>query len=110
MMHMTNLKRDYKIFLDHKGGNAFDVATRDGNIVLGADDDYFIYFKNVNFRADGKIDARYLGVANDSMIDGYCRNVDIDADGFKVGGQLVKTARLVALNNKSGAIIIISND
>jgi hypothetical protein len=105
---MTNLRRDDKIVLTSVGGNTFNVENRDG-LVFEANDDFFIYFKNVNFKKDGTIDGRYLGDANDSMIDGYCRNADFGTDGWTIDGKQIKTARLVAVNNKSGAIVIIQN-
>lgn len=105
-----NLRRDAKILLNYRGGNKFDLMDRDGNVIMGANDNYYIYFKNVNFRANGDIDGRYLGVANDSMIDGYCRSADYIGTGYRMDDHMVKTARMVAVNNKTGVIIIIQND
>jgi hypothetical protein len=103
---MTNLRREKKVYLTNVGGK-YEVFNHDKQQVFGVDDNYFIYFKNVTFKADGTIDGRYLGEATKTLIDGYCRNVTYD-NGFKVDGQLVRTARMVAVNSQDGAIIIIN--
>jgi hypothetical protein len=101
-----------KIYLNKKSNNAYDVTDKNGNLLLGADDNYYIYFKNVNFRADGTIDGRYLGTLTDDsvLIDGYCRDVSYGDGGFKIeGGKAIRTARMVAVNNKSKTIVIIQS-
>ncbi|AGI11864.1 hypothetical protein X915_gp023 [Bacillus phage vB_BanS-Tsamsa] len=110
-MTMTNmLKRERKVYVKVVGDNEYEVLNENKEKVYGSNDDYFIYFKNVNFRANGEIDGRYLGMANENMIDNYCENVSYDElNGFNIKGNKVRTARMVALNNKSGAIIIVSS-
>jgi hypothetical protein len=106
------IKANTKIYLNRKSDNTYDVNDKDGNLLLGANDNYFIYFKNVNFRADGTIDGRYLGTLKDDsiLIDGYCRDVYHNNGGFTIqGGRKVRTARMVAVNNKSKTIIIIQS-
>jgi hypothetical protein len=103
---MANLKRDKKIYLTHVDGK-YEVFNHDKQRVFGVDDNYFIYFKNVNFRADGTIDGRYQGEATDTLIDGYCRDVIYD-NGFKVDGKLIRTAKMVAVKSDTGVIIIIN--
>ncbi|UGO46105.1 hypothetical protein PQE74_gp022 [Bacillus phage vB_BanS_Chewbecca] len=111
MITMTNeLRRDRKLYVRLVSGNEYVVLNEDKNEVYGTNDEYFIYFKNVNFRANGEIDGRYLGTATEGMIDDYCENVSYDElKGFNVNGRTVRSARMVALNNKSGAIIIVSS-
>ena len=105
------MRREDKIILSAIGDNTFEVTNRDGGIVLGADDNYFIYLKNVNFKADGTMEGRYLGEATDSLIDDFCKNVSYQQDvGYTInGGAVVRTARMVAVNNKDKAVIIIEN-
>jgi hypothetical protein len=109
------IKRDAKICLNNKGNNAYDVTDKNGKLLLSADENYFIYFKNVNFKNDGSIEGRYLGdIKPDSaLIDGYCRDVSFNGDTFTIAGtkgtESVRSARMVAVDNKTRTIIIIQN-
>lgn len=117
------LRREMKIRLNVKGDNTYEVTDREGNVLLNADDDYFIYFKNVNFK-QGYIEGRYLGETHDksSLFGSDCKHV-IYKDGqffmygdpyyhdgeILVNARVVKTARLVAVNNKKRTVIIIQS-
>jgi hypothetical protein len=102
------LRREDKIVLTERGNNSFDVEIKGGKMVLGANDDFFIYFKNVNLRPNGTMEGRYLGEATNDLIDDYCQDVKfVDGQGFKMNGETIRTARMVAVNNKTRAIVVI---
>lgn len=103
------LRREEKITLKFLKDNSYMVENSKGELVFSHDDNYFIYFKNVNFKDDGVIEGRYLGVTDGVMIDGQSVIVDYDGVRFNVDGKTVKTARLVAINNKDKTVIIIQN-
>lgn len=106
----NKLRRDDRITMTKVDNFNFEVSNKRGK-VLDSDDNYFIYFKNVNFRQDGTIEGRYLGTTSDGILDNYCQNVSYDeGKGYNVLGRKVRTARLVALNNKLKVVIIVSND
>lgn len=108
-MHM--IRREDKIVLTLAGDNMYQVADKKGNVFFNAKDDYFIYFKNANFKANGTIDGRYLGNANDNLIDRHCKDVSFkDGVGFVTkSDKVVRTAKMVAVNNKTKVLIIIEN-
>lgn len=110
---MRMIKREEKINLTVVGNNTFQVTDRNGNIFsgFGASDNFFIYFKNVNFKKNGTIEGRYLGKASDSIVDGQCKEISFKEDlGFVTNGdKVVRTARMVSVNNKTRALIIIEN-
>lgn len=109
-MIKKRIKRDERIFLNEMGENKFQVTNRDGEELINADEDYFIYFKNVNFKANGTLQGRYQGENPSSIIDDKCVEA-FNVDGVWVlsNGKQVKTGRLVAVNNKKSVIIIIQN-
>ncbi len=111
---MTKISRETKIFLKPVSPNTFDIFDRDNNLLMSGDDKYFIYFKNVNFRSDGSIDARYLGEANDSLVDGYSREATYSNGAWSIetvsNPKVIRTARMVVVDNKSKVIVIIQND
>jgi hypothetical protein len=105
---MNNIRREEKIYLQLKDVNGFEVQNSNKNVIYQSTDDYFIYFKNANLRTDGTIDARYLGIATDRLIDGYCRSVSFDNGAWtKDGGGTIRTAKMMAINNKTSATVII---
>jgi hypothetical protein len=102
------LRREDKIVLTERGNNSFDVAIKGDKIVLGANEDFFIYFKNVNLKPNGTMEGRYLGEASDSLIDDYCQDIKFDENqGFTMNGETIRTARMVAVNNKTRAVVVI---
>jgi hypothetical protein len=108
MLHMNKIKREEKIYLQLKNDNGFEVKNSNKDVVYLSDDDYSIYFKNANLKSDATIDGRYLGIADNSLMDGYCRDVKFNnGKWIKDGGGSIKTARMMAVNNKTGATIII---
>lgn len=93
--------------------NAYDVYDSKGELKYDSIERFYIYFKNVNFKADGVIEGTYLGLTDGSMSDGYSRSIrynDEDNAWKMKNTKTVKTARLVSLNNKTGVTIIINNE
>lgn len=105
----AKLRREDKIRLTLTDSNTYEVTNRNGEVVLGADQDYFIYFKNVNFKK-GFIEGRYLGENPESLLDDYCKDVYYKDGQFFADGKVVKTARMAAVNNKTRTIIIIQSE
>lgn len=108
---MTKLRRDDKVRLFMVGANQFEGRNTKDDVVLDSNDNYFIYMKNVNFRSGNVIEGRYLGTLDDnaSIIDNHCKNVITDGKTFTVDNQKVRTARMVAVNNRTRVIVIIQN-
>lgn len=106
------VKRNDRVRLFNMGGNKFEGRNRQDDIVLDAEKDFFIYMTNVNFRNGNLIEGRYMGelTENSPLIDSQCKNVSTDGNNFLVDGQLVRTARMVAVNNKTNVIIVIQQD
>lgn len=110
---MTTPTREQKIYIQAIDSKHYQISDRDGNVLLNSNDDYFIYFKHVNFRKDGKMDGRFLGENPQTLIDRHCKKVEFVTNAsmwIQEDNQSVRTARMVAINNKTGAIIIIQND
>lgn len=112
MVCMTQLNRNDRVRLFNMGGNKFEGRNRQDDVVFDMDKDYFIYLTNVNFRNGRLIEGRYMGdlTANSSLIDNQCKKVDITDNDFTVNGQSIRTARMVAINNKTNVILILAND
>lgn len=110
-MTMTNkLKRGNNVYFKMVGENEFEVTNMNHEVVYNSNEDYFIYFKNVTFKPNGEISGKYLGMASNMMIDEYCQNALYDdLNGFSVSGKKLRTANMVAVKNKSGAIVIVSS-
>ncbi|AYP68167.1 hypothetical protein PQE75_gp035 [Bacillus phage vB_BcoS-136] len=102
------LKREEKITLRLRGKDKYEVENRKGK-VFDSNDDYYIYFKNVNFKNNGVIEGRFLGNTGDKIIDDFCSKVLYDGKSFTTNGKEIKTARMVAVDNKKKTIIIIHN-
>lgn len=82
--------------------------SQDEDLKLAHNENYFIYMKNVNLNKDGSIEGRYLGEANDNLIDGYCRDaVYVDELGYQIEGEQVRTARMVGIRNDDNKQVII---
>ena len=109
---MTKISRETKIKLFMVGDNQFEVKDKEDNVLIDSDSDYFIYMKNVNFKNGNFIEGRYLGVLNDDsvILDKHCKTVSISEDGseFTLGRTKLRTATMVAVNNKTKVIVIIS--
>lgn len=103
------LVRDERIHLKPKSDKAFQVTNNDGETLLDESDDFYIYFSAVNFRNDGKIDGKYMGENPTTIIDKYCQPATFTDDkGWMLpDGVRLRTARLVAVENKTGVIVII---
>jgi hypothetical protein len=94
------------------GGNKFEGRNRQDDVVLDAEQDYFIYLTNVNFRKGNLIEGRYMGdlVEGTPLIDSHCKQVSVSDNEFVVNGKVIRTARMVAVNNKTNVIVVIQND
>ena len=108
---MDRLQRDTKIVMNLVDGNSWEVQDRNGNTLINHEEDYFIYMANVNLKKGGTITGKYLGdiTVGSPMQDSHCKNAEVKEDGFYVDGVKTKTAKMVAVNNKTGVIIIISS-
>jgi hypothetical protein len=106
------LKRNDKVRLYSMGMNKFEGRNRQDDVVLDSEKDYFIYMSNVNFRNGNLIEGRYLGdlEANSPLIDDSCKQVNVDGNNFLVDGSVVRTAKMVAVNNKTNVIVVIQQD
>lgn len=106
------LRRDKKVFITpiYKDGrfDGYDIL-QDGDLKLAHNQNYFIYMKNVNLNTDGNITGRYLGEADESLIDEYCKDaLYVNELGYQVEGKQIRTARMVGIkNNEDSQVIII---
>ena len=110
MAIQKRIKREQKIFLYPVKENTFEINSEDKQVLVNAEEDYFIYFKNVFFREFGVIEGRYLGENPHAMIDKQCREVSYSfekSNWIAHNGKVFKGARLVAVNNKTGVIVVI---
>jgi hypothetical protein len=105
------IKREQLIFLQETDESTFSIQDSDGKEIVGSDAEYFIYFKNVNFLPNGRLRGRYLGENPDKIIDEHCKPVRYTDDGWKYehGRKIIKTARMVAVQNKTSVVIVIEN-
>ena len=109
----NKLKRNTRIKLTGDEGKKFSVTdAKDDTPYLSSDDDYFIYMKAVNFRNDGTIDGRYLGEAHELLIDEHCSHMEYRDGAWHTmyTNFEMKTARMVAVNNKKDVTIVIHAD
>lgn len=109
---MTQLRRNDRVRLFGMGGSKFEGRNRQDDVVLDAEQDYFIYLTNVNFRKGNLIEGRYMGdlVEGTPIIDKHCKQVGVSDNEFVVDGKVIRTARMVAVNNKTNVIVVIQND
>ena len=110
MIIMGKIKRDSKIDLHLIGKNGWEVRDLDGNVLKDCADDYFIYLKNATLKRGRIISGRYLGelTVDSPVLDSYCKDVATDGVRFTIGKQIVKNARMLAINNKTKVILILS--
>lgn len=100
------LRRGLSIQLKNIGDNRFDILDMRGNVLAKGLDDYFIYIKDVEF-VDGMIIGIYLGNASDSIIDDYCRDIDILGGNFYIELDQIQKARMVAIDSTNKKVIKI---
>lgn len=108
---MNRLRRNDRVKLFMIGDKNFEVRSKNDDVLLDSNSDYFIYMKNVNFRNGNIIDGRYLGELddNDPILQVDTKEVISDGTKFVANGETVRTARMVAVNNKKNVIIIIGS-
>lgn len=105
------LKRNDRVRLFLMRDNKFEGRNRHDDVVLDAEQDYFIYLTNVNLRNGNLIEGRYMGEIDEKnpILDKKCKIAISDLDNRKwlIDGKLIRTAPMVAVNNKTNVIIII---
>jgi len=110
---MFNLRVNGLITLDLVNEDTYIVKNRFGSRIFDYDDDFYLYMVNVNLKGSGVIQGRFKGLTNDSILDDRCKQIKYisDDDGwFSDDGKRFKTARMVAIENKSKTVIIIQNE
>lgn len=98
-----------KIFLKQKEKDRYEIYDKEGNILLSENEDYYIYFKNVNFTKEG-MNGRFLGYTTGILEDGYSRIISQDDNGKWVTteGEL-KTANMASVKNGEKTVVILKN-
>jgi hypothetical protein len=98
---MTNtIRRNEKIYLQQVGDNKYSVIDKLGNTLLACNDNYSIYFKNVNFKNNGIIEARYLGVSTSTLVDSH----------WMCNGKKLATARMVSVTNGIETKVVVKDE
>ena len=107
---MNNVMRDTKIELHLIGDKNWEVRDLGGNVLQDCEDSYFIYMKNVAFKRGNIITGKYCGelTENSPILDDQCKDVVTDGVRFTVDGQILRRARMLAVNNKTKVILILS--
>lgn len=103
------LRRNQKIILSRVEDNFYKITNTFDKLLVDPNEDYFIYMKNVNFK-EGIIEGRFLGETDGSIVDKYCKEVYYDDELKKwklEDGKIIKSARMVAVNNKTLTVVII---
>lgn len=106
---MKKLKRKDKIRLEKVGQSYYTLSDREGNVYFGSGEKYSVYFEMVTFEAEGKMRGFYLGDNPEAIIDEHSKKVDyVNGTGWvNEDNRVIKTAKLVAVQNGTGAVIII---
>jgi hypothetical protein len=106
----NNIRRNEKIYLQQVGDNKYSVIDKLGNTLLACNDNYSIYFKNVNFKNNGIIEARYLGVATSTLVDSHCLDAMYTDEGWMCNGKKLSTARMVAVTNGIETKVVVKDN
>lgn len=111
-MTIKELKRDQRVFFGEIGQDKYQISDKEHNLIVDGDSDYYIYIKYVNFQKNGSFDGIYQGENPSAIIDDKVETAYYDetkgwlmTKGKKEIG--IKTARLVAIKNKSNVIVVI---
>lgn len=109
---MSKLRAEKKVQLFLIGGNSWEIRDLEGNVLKDCEDDFFIYMRSVNLKNGNLIEGRYLGELkkNSPILDDQCKEVTFDDNSFYMDGKVVKTARMLAINNKTKVIMVIANN
>ena len=107
---MNNIRRETKVELHLIGDGGWEVRDQEGNVLKDCEEDYFIYLKNVSLRKGVVITGRYLGDLTPSspLLDEHCKDITTDGKRFLLGKQIVRNARMVAINNKQKVILVLA--
>lgn len=109
---MGILRKFHRVSLYRIGNDSYEIRNKNGDVFCDETDNYFIYLKNVNLKKGTLIEGTYLGdLTHDSAIlDDKCKIVTSDGNNYYTEGKIVKTAKMVAVENKKNIIIIIGNN
>ena len=109
-MCMNKIRKDLKVDLYLIGDNGWEIRDQEGNVLKDCEEDYFIYLRNVALKRGNVISGRYCGVLtpNSPVLDSYCKDVTTDGKRFTIGKQIVRNAKMVAVNNKTKIILILA--
>ena len=107
---MNEIMRDTKVELHLIGDKNWEVRNLNGDVLKDSDDNYFIYMNNVVFKRGNIITGKYCGelTENSPILDDQCKDVITDGVKFTVDGGIVRRARMLAVNNKTKVILILS--
>lgn len=103
------LIRGKRLSLDKLCQNALHAVGKDGSSEICCDEDVSLYLENVNFKSDGKLNGRYLGKIDSSLVDSYRqivyskdKKVWLDSSGVQFN-----TSKMIAVNNEFKVSIMI---
>ena len=107
---MSTIRKDLKVDLFLIGDNGWEVRDQEGNVLKDCGDDYFIYLKNVSLKKGTVISGKYCGDLTPSspILDSYCKDITTDGKRFTIDKEIVRRARMLAVNNKTKVILILS--
>ena len=95
-----------------KQGDSYMVGDFNGNNIFKPEDDFYIYFRNVRFFENGKIEGVFLGDV-DKIMDNQFNHKDAQAvykgDGYYYQEDKIERARLVGIKNKTGVVIMFKD-
>ncbi|MGV4321267.1 hypothetical protein [Bacillus mojavensis] len=105
------INRYDNIDLELTGANCYEIKNKDGQTLLGDTEDYYIYIRGAVFKEDGVIQGMYLGEYDETFSDELTKEVVYrDNEWITENNKKIKSARMVAVDNKNKTIIVIGND
>lgn len=103
------IKKGKRVILIPTKQNSYELFDNKNNKILNSNDDYFIYLGYVNFK-NGKINGLFLGYTDGKFFNPYSEKIVYFKNGdFYYMEKIIKTARMVAIDNKNKTMIIIEN-
>lgn len=109
-MTVEKIKRDTRIAFREMAKKHYQINVNNSKAV-DSNEDYHIYMSSVNFHKDGTFNGRYLGMNPKAILDEHCRAASYDkAKGWMLpDGVILRTAKMVAVENKTGVVVIIQD-
>lgn len=107
------IRRKERIVLNRIENDTYKLIKKDGETIYESEDNYFIYMSNVILKKDGTIRGSFLGYMDESspLLMTYNKNAIYMNDiGYKIDGNIVRNARMIAVRNKEKTIVIVQND